>query len=174
LTLLRNKIFLIGALCAAPLVLGTAAYYFGWGTGRHANYGELIAPRPVLAPPFDKLRGKWVLVAFDAAACQADCEKKLYFMRQVRKAQGKDAERVERLLLVTDAATPRAEVLFALENTWTARASEALIAAFPGPVTDHIYLVDPLGNLMLRFPRDPDPSLMNKDLQRLLKYSRFG
>ena len=39
---------------------------------------------------------------------------------------------------------------------------------------DHIYLVDPLGNLMLRFPRDPDPSRMIKDLQRLLRYSRIG
>ena len=44
----------------------------------------------------------------------------------------------------------------------------------PAFTRDHIYLVDPLGNLMLRFPRDPDPSRMIKDLQRLLRYSRIG
>jgi hypothetical protein len=51
---------------------------------------------------------------------------------------------------------------------------QGMAAAFTGPVVDHIYLVDPLGNLMMRFPRDPDPSRMIKDLQRLLRYSRFG
>ena len=52
--------------------------------------------------------------------------------------------------------------------------SESLAAAFPGNAADHIYLVDPLGNVMMRFPRDADPSRMIKDLQRLLKYSRLG
>jgi hypothetical protein len=51
---------------------------------------------------------------------------------------------------------------------------QPVAAAFAGPVIEHIYLVDPLGNLMMRFPRDPDPSKMIKDLQRLLRYSRFG
>ena len=49
-------------------------------------------------------------------------------------------------------------------------------AAFPaaGAITNHIYVIDPLGNLMMRFPRDPDPSRMLEDLQRLLKVSRIG
>ena len=57
----------------------------------------------------------------------------------------------------------------------TARdAGVAFAGSFPGTPTDHIYLVDPLGNLMMRFPRDPDPARMIKDLKRLLKYSRIG
>jgi cytochrome oxidase Cu insertion factor (SCO1/SenC/PrrC family) len=167
------KLLAIFLACAAPFALGWAAWYFGWGTGSAGNYGELISPRALSGAPFAELRGKWVLVAFDTGGCDAYCEKKLYFMRQVRKAQGKDEARVERLWLITDAGTPRPELLTAIEGTRVARAIEPN-EAFPGGRHDHIYLVDPLGNLMLRFPRDPDPSKMLKDLQRLLKYSRIG
>jgi hypothetical protein len=168
LKLLRNKLFLVAAVCAAPVVLGTAAYLLRWTPGTASNYGELITPRPA---PLGELRGKWVLVTFDAAACDAYCEKKLYFMRQVRRAQGKEMDRVERLWVLTDAGKPRAEVVTAIEGTRIAGFSPQ---GFPGNPADHIYLVDPLGNLMMRFPRDPDPSKMIKDLQRLLKYSRIG
>ncbi len=167
----RLKLGAVFLACAAPFVLGWAAWYFGWGTGTAGNYGELITPRPLAAPPLQALRGKWVLVTFDAAACDAYCERKLYFIRQVRTAQGKEQRRVERLWVLTDAGTPRPELLAAIEGT---RISRALPEAFPGNPVDHIYVVDPLGNLMMRFPRDPDPSRMLKDLQRLLKYSRIG
>jgi hypothetical protein len=165
---MRNKLLLIGIVCAAPLVLGTAAYLFGWSPGRPGNYGELIEPRAVSLESVAALRGKWVLVTADAAACDAYCEKKLYFMRQVRRAQGKDMERVARLWLVSDAGKVRPELLAAIEGTQLARAED------PRFTRDHVYLVDPLGNLMLRFPREPDPSRMIKDLQRLLRYSRVG
>jgi hypothetical protein len=164
--LLRNRLLWVALICAAPIVLGTAAYWFGWSPGGASNYGELLPPRPVAG--FEPLRGKWVLVAFDAAACDAYCEKKLYFMRQVRRAQGKDMDRVARLWSITDGGKPRAELLAAIEGT---RIEGREPAAFPGNALDHIYLVDPMGNLMMRFPRDPDPSKMIKDLQRLLKYS---
>ena len=166
------KLFWVALVCAAPVVLGTAAYFFGWGTGARGNYGELIPPRPLSAPALAPLRGKWVLVSFDAPACDVYCERKLYLMRQVRRAQGKEMERVERMWALTDAAKPRADVLAGIEGTWITQLSSQ---EFPGDPRDHIYLVDPLGNLMLRFPRDPDPSKMIKDLQRLLKYSpRYG
>ena len=73
---------------------------------------------------------------------------------------------------LTDQGKPRAELLPGIEGT---RIAQLPPEAFPGNAPDHIYLIDPLGNLMLRFPRDPDPSKMIKDLQRLLKYSpRYG
>jgi hypothetical protein len=162
-----KKILLIVLVCAAPIVLGTAAYLLGWAPGARSNYGELLPPKPVAG--FEPLRGKWVLVMFDAAACDAYCEKKLYFMRQVRRAQGKDMDRVERLWVLTDGGRPRAEILPGIEGTRIDKGEAQ--AVFPGRPADHVYLVDPLGNLMLRFPRDPDPSGMIKDLQRLLKYS---
>jgi hypothetical protein len=169
--LLRNKVLLVFLVCAAPFVLGTVAYLAGWSPGGASNYGELIPPRPLAGSPFTELRGKWVMVAFDAAACDAYCEKKLYYMRNVRRAQGKFMDRIERLWVLTDGAKPRAEVLAANEGMRLARLSPS---AFPGNAADHIYLVDPIGNLMMRFPRDPDPSKMIKDLQRLLKYSGAG
>ncbi|MGQ0544153.1 MAG: SCO family protein [Betaproteobacteria bacterium] len=165
---MRNKLVLIGLVCAAPLVLGTLAHVMGWSPGRPGNYGELLAPRAVPLAALAPLRGKWVLVSADAAPCDAYCEKKLYFMRQVRRAQGKDMERVERLWLVGGAAALPPELLAAIEGTRIARGEDPVFGA------EHIYLVDPLGNLMLRFPRDPDPSRMIKDLQRLLRYSRVG
>jgi hypothetical protein len=166
--LLRNKVLLVGAVCVAPVLAGWILYLFHWTPGNAGNYGELIAPRPLSGPPFDALRGKWVLVSFDAAACDAYCEKKLYFMRQVRRTQGKEMERVERLWAIIDGGKPRPEVIAAIEGTRVISFSDKSFSS------DYIYLVDPLGNLMMRFPRDPDPSKMMKDLQRLLKYSRIG
>jgi cytochrome oxidase Cu insertion factor (SCO1/SenC/PrrC family) len=160
-------------VCAAPVVLGTLAYVFGWGVGKPASYGELIAPQPLCGPPFRQLRGKWVLVSFDAAACDARCETKLYYMRQVRRAQGAEMGTVERLWVLTDSVAPRRELLQAIEGTHTAQDGRSA-AQFPGKAEEHIYLIDPLGNLMMRFPPDPDPSRMIKDLERLLKYSRIG
>lgn len=169
MNLFRNKLLWVALVCAAPLVLGTGAYLLRWSPGAPSNYGELLTPTFVAG--LEALRGKWVLVMFDASACDARCEQKLYYMRQVRRAQGKDMSRVERLWVITDGAKPREEILPGIEGTRLAALSEK---EFPGKAVDHIYLVDPLGNLMMRFPRDPDPSRMIKDLQRLLRYSRFG
>lgn len=168
MSLLRNKLLWVALVCMAPLVLGTAAYFLGWSPGAPSNYGELIPPRMI---PLSEFRGKWVLVTFDAGACDAYCERKLYIMRQVRRAQGKEMDRIERLWVLTDAAKPRPAALAMSEG---ARVGRFAAEGFPGTLSDHIYVVDPLGNLMMRFPREPDPSKVIKDLQRLLKYSRFG
>jgi hypothetical protein len=114
------------------------------------------------------------MVTFDAAACDARCERKLFLVRQTRKAQGPEQDRIERLWVITDRSQPSAQLLAAIEGTHLAQASPGLVSQFPGQPQDHVYLVDPLGNLMLRFPSDPDPSKVIKDLQRLLKYSRIG
>ena len=161
-----KKLVLIALVCAAPLVLGTFAYVLRWSPGTPSNYGELLTPEPVSG--LEALRGKWLLVTFDAASCNRYCERKLYLIRQVRRAQGKDMDRVERVWVVTDGGEPRREILPGIEGT---RLLKVPAKDFPGHPVDHVYIVDPFGNLMLRFPRDPDPSKMIKDLQRLLKYT---
>jgi hypothetical protein len=87
-------------------------------------------------------------------------------------------QRVARLWLLTDTAPPAPALLEAIEGTVIAPRGgiDAANGAFPaeGSVTDHVYLVDPLGNLMMRFPRDPEPARVIKDLQRLLRASSFG
>jgi hypothetical protein len=172
----RVKFLLLAAFFALPVAAAWTAWWLELAPGAAANYGTLIAPQPVALAPVAGLKGKWVLVQFDGGACDAWCERKHYFMRQVRRAQGKDMQRVERLWLLTDAVRPRAELLAAIEGTVIVPRGVDLGAAFSAErsVADHIYLVDPLGNLMMRFPRDPDPAGMIKDLQRLLRVSGFG
>ena len=170
----RVKLALFALFFALPVAASWLIWGFGLVPGTTGNYGTLIAPRQVSLPPSNELKGKWVLVQFDGGACDAGCERKLYIMRQVRRAQGKEMQRIARLWYVTDGVRPRAELLGAIEGTVVAPAPTG--ADFPAEtiVTDHIYLVDPLGNLMMRFPRDPDPSRLIKDLQRLLRASSFG
>ena len=183
----RIKLLALAAFFAVPVVAGYVAYFFDLAPGSAANYGTLIAARPLSdttlksidGRPFNffELRGKWALVQFDSGACAAYCERKLYFMRQVRKALGKDMARLERVWLVSDSEVPGARLLEAIEGTRLARTAGTTFAAeFPAERTpvDHVFLVDPHGNLMMRFPRDPDPSRMLKDLQRLMKVSGIG
>jgi cytochrome oxidase Cu insertion factor (SCO1/SenC/PrrC family) len=174
----RIKLALLAAFFALPVAASWLIWSLDLAPGAPGNYGTLLRPQPVTLPAPAQLKGKWVLVQFDGGACSEACERKLYFMRQVRRAQGRDMERVARLWLLTDSAQPRDEVLKAIEGTVVApRAGiDAANGAFPaeGSVTDHIYLVDPLGNLMMRFPREPDPKRVINDLKRLLKASSFG
>lgn len=164
----RLKLALLFAACAAPFVLAWLAYEFDWASGTTSNYGELLAPQPLHGAPFEALRGKWVLVSADEAACNVRCEDKLFILRQLQRAQGKDMHRVERLWLIAGGPAPHAELLAAIAGTHVVRLKDARFSS------EHIYVVDPLGNLMLRFPSNPEPSRMLKDLQRLLRASRIG
>ncbi|MCC7486536.1 MAG: cytochrome c oxidase subunit I [Burkholderiales bacterium] len=181
----RTTFWLILLVAAAPVAASYFAYFL-WRPASTVNYGELIVPRPVSGialarpdgTPFDlsALRGKWVLVAVDAGSCDAECERKLVYLRQLRLTQGKNRDRVERAWLVSGAG-PVAGVAARFPGMLVLRASgPGLAEAFPAPraASDHIYLIDPLGNLMMRFPRDPDPKGMTRDLSRLLKASASG
>ena len=181
----RATLWLIIALAVAPVTASYLLYYF-WPPARTVNYGELIEPLPlpdvplVLADgsPFrlSQLRGKWMLVSLDSGQCDALCDRKLLYMRQLRLTQGKERERVERVWLILDGITPGTGAIEPYAGTWMVRADATLAGLFPAPgkPSDHVYVVDPLGNVMMRFPRDPEPRSMIKDLQRLLKASRVG
>jgi len=184
----RLKMLLILAVCASPVVLGTLAYWF-YRSDTTTNYGSFIEPQRQ-AEGLEAFRGKWVMFTVDSPQCDEFCAKRLYLMRQVRLTQGKDKERVERVLLLTEPGkaafgTAGVESLekvhegmhqLYLEPEKRARlmgiATGELAA---GTVPDKgIFLVDPLGHVMMRFPEDPDPSRMKKDLGKLLKWSRVG
>ena len=187
----RRMLLLVAAVCIAPFVGSWALYYFWQPSGR-VNYGELvegvvlptaIMPSASGGKPFDfvQLRGRWVFVTADSGACNEACQSKLWKMRQVRLTQGKYLERIERAFLATDALAVSAAIIKEYEGTWFAAAQgSAPLKILPvapqtgAQLTDHIYLVDPLGNVVLRFPKDADPSRMKKDLQRLLRVSRIG
>jgi cytochrome oxidase Cu insertion factor (SCO1/SenC/PrrC family) len=179
------SLWLIAAVTVAPVAASYLVYYFS-PPGRTVNYGELIEPRPLPdakllltdGRPFQlsQLRGRWAIVTVDSGRCDAGCDRKLLYLRQLRLTQGRDMERLERVWLINDDAVPREEVVAPYQGTWIVRADAELLKRFPaqGAATDHIYLIDPLGNLMMRYPRDPDPRLMIKDLARLLKASQVG
>jgi len=182
----RSKfLFLIGVF-TVPVVAAYLAY-FGWRPVGHNNYGELLKVAPlqqtagkmVDGKPFnlDALQGKWVMVHVGAASCDAACAQQLYLMRQIRIAQGKEQSRIERLWVVTDNDNPDAALLRAHPGLSVWRPIDASFAAqFPADHNQaaHIYLVDPLGNLMLRFPAQPDAKRVMKDLKLLLKASQIG
>jgi hypothetical protein len=182
----RLKALFILAVCAAPTIAAYLAYYV-WPPERRMNYGELLEPRPApsgalttldgRAFALADLKGKWVLVQVADGRCEAPCQAKLFNMRQTRLAQGREMERIERVWLLADDALPSAEVAPLADGVRIARAKgSAVLQALPaeGSAQDHIYVVDPLGNLMMRFPRDADPKRMMQDIARLLKASRIG
>jgi hypothetical protein len=186
-------LYLLVAVCIAPVLASYYFYYLAPPSGR-TNYGTLVEPQrplPALATTlqdgtaFDlrTLRGNWVMLIADDAACAEACQKKLWQMRQIRAASGKDAERIERVFLVLDDAPLSTMLLREFDGTHVLRARRAEVQQFlalPGAagageqLSDHIWLIDPLGNQMMRWPRAAEERGIKKDLDRLLKYSRIG
>ncbi len=193
----RLRLVLLALIFALPVVLALALYLAEWRPESTANRGELVVPpRPLRDATlinldneplaFSSLFGKWLLVYIGPAACDADCERSLYTMRQVRAAQGEQAARVQRVYVVTDPAG-RDRLRFTLRDYpgMTVLAGppgsvEMLVAQFrletipPDERAGRLYLVDPLGNFMMHFAPQADPAGVRKDLARLLRLSRTG
>jgi cytochrome oxidase Cu insertion factor (SCO1/SenC/PrrC family) len=186
----RWKLLVVIAVCAAPLIASYLTYYVIKPQGR-TNYGALIDPRPHPIPALgattldgkpatlETYKGKWMMVQINGADCQEPCKKRLHDMRQLRLAQGKDKDRVERIWLVTDNQPLDTMVMREYDGTHMLRVNPETLKAWL-PVeqgtdpSDHIYMIDPLGNLMMRFPKDADPNRIKRDLSKLLKASRIG
>ena len=183
----RNlPLYLLIAVTLAPILASYYAYYVKPPAGR-TNYGTLIEPqRPVPAiaataldgTPFDlrSLKDKWVFVMADGGACDAYCEAKLFHMRQQRTMTGKERDEIERVWLITDGQPVPTQLIREYEGTHFVRVDErdarAFLALPDAPnadLRDHIWVIDPLGNLMLRWPRNPDPKGTKGDVARLLK-----
>jgi hypothetical protein len=183
----RIRMLLIFLVCAAPVIASYVTFYFFRPDGR-VNYGTLIEPAKPLpdasltlldGKPFrlSEFRGKWVLLTFDGGDCPGVCAEKLFKMRQVRTMQGKERERLERAWIITDQAQLSTQIIREHDGMKMLRAGTSpLVGEFPadGERTDHIYLIDPLGNLVLRYPDEPDIRGVANDLTRLLKASRIG
>ncbi len=182
----RIKLLMLFGLFALPLAASYIAYYFWTPSGKTSNYGELLPVQLLTgvtgtqangsAFRLEQLKGKWVMVEFDSGKCDEYCRKKLYTMRQVRTAQGAERDRVQRLWLVTDNVAPAPELMADYPGTVVVTAGKEVSAKFSanGRVEDYIYMVDPLGNLMMRYPKNPNPSGMIKDIKHLLKTSQIG
>ena len=188
----RSKwmLYLVIAICAAPVVLSYLTYYVIKPETRN-NYGALIDPRLYPIPELGSVgldgkpaslndfHGKWLLLQADAGACEKRCADKLFYQRQLRLTQGKESDRIERVWLVTD-DTPLSTVLMKeYDGTRILRVDAKKLAAWlpveaGTAVEDHMFVIDPLGNLMMRFPKDPDYNKVKKDITKLLKASGIG
>lgn len=179
----RVKLLLLIGLFALPVAASYLAYYV-WQPTARKNYGELIKQVEVRVTgagmngqPADvaSLKGKWVLVYVGGGQCPKACQDLLYYMRQTRTAQGKEMDRIERLWLITDNVAPSPELKDYHAGLRYLKPASSPVAQFAGSDTGaYLYMVDPLGHLMMRWPQNPDPRRMIKDITLLLKASQIG
>jgi cytochrome oxidase Cu insertion factor (SCO1/SenC/PrrC family) len=196
----RQALVLLALLFLAPVFVAWFMHMgaeYGWRPGSTTNKGVLIQPpRPLSLPaglvdvagePLNRSfpGRRWTLVYLGGAACGASCREKLDALQQIRIALGENMRRVQRLFLASGAADDaglqqlEADYPGMLAARLSSKQAEELDPMFsvegaPAPVDGNIYLVDPLGNLMMYYRPDADPRDVIQDLQRLLKYSHIG
>jgi len=186
----RWKLFAVLMVCAAPLIASYLSYYVIKPEGR-TNYGILIDqqshPMPKLnsttldgrPETLEHYAGKWIMVKVGGGACDKACQDQLYAMRQLRTMQGKNMDRVERVWLVTDEQPIDTMLIRVYDDMHILRVKpEELAKWLPlepgGKLEDHLFLVDPRSNLMMRFPKNPEPARVHKDIAKLLRASAIG
>lgn len=185
----RWKMILLLLICASPVIASYFTYYVIRPESRR-SYGELIEPqRPLpdlLALDIEgkthklpELKGQWLLVSAGSGRCNEACVQQLYFQRQLRESLGKDKDRLDRVWLVDDTEPIRAELLPGLKEATVLRVPAAELAHWLEPagahnMVEHLYVVDPMGHLMMRFPAGMDIAGAGKakrDLERLMRAS---
>lgn len=187
----RRAMLLATALLLMPFAVAFGLYWFEWRPASTGNYGELIQPPRPLPPgglaeasgaplPTAGLHGKWLLVLAGDGPCDAACAQQIRLMRQIQVSLNKEMGRLRRVWLSAGAAADPAlpelrrqypDLVVAVPPDGDGGA--AWRAALDG-ATYRLYVVDPLGNVMMRYAPDADPTRVRKDLERLLKYSWVG
>lgn len=183
----RNlPLWLIISACIAPVLASYATYY--WLTPhRQANYGELLHPVAAInvrgqtvdgkSVQLDAFQGKWILLTVDQAPCEQTCREKLHAMRQAHALTGKDKNRIERVWAISDHQPAAADLLAQHPGLFILRIPQEGVADLPSTANSlgqHVYLIDPLGNGVLRYTMPIDIKRLHKDLTRLLRASRIG
>ena len=191
----RWKLLLVLLVCASPVIASYFTYFVVRPEGR-TNYATLITPSPAATrewPDFKmkdlqgqpvharELRGQWILLAVGPSACDEACEDRLFMQRQLREMTGRERDRLDKVWLVTDEGPVKPELAQALLATPAMRilrAERPAVAAWLQPeagagLDDHLYVIDPMGNWMMRAPVKAEPTKFKKDLDRLLKASQF-
>jgi hypothetical protein len=184
----RWKMLALLLVCTAPVIASYFTYYVVRPEGRR-NYGELVNPqRPLPAftgidaqgqpKPLEQLKDQWLLISVADSACDDACQRHLYLQRQLRETLGKEKDRLDWVWLRTGDAPLSEPMLQATGAATVLQVDAAQLATWlePAPgqrLEDHLYVVDPLGNWMMRFPANVDPKQAKRDLDRLLRASSF-
>ena len=185
----RWKMLLVLLVCAAPVVASYFTYYvvrpdsarsFGTLIDPQRTTPDIVATTPQgQAFNLRQLKGQWLIVSVAGGACNASCEQNLYLQRQLREVLGKEKDRVERVWLVDDAAVLPEKIAPGLQNATVLRVQRAELEQWLKPasgqqLSDHLYVVDPMGNWMMRFPAHlttEGAAKAKRDLERLLRAS---
>jgi cytochrome oxidase Cu insertion factor (SCO1/SenC/PrrC family) len=181
--LITRNLRTVGALAAVfllPLLLAFVMYYGdAWRPMARTNHGELLDPVRQLPQTANLFKDKWTLVYVGNGACDEACRSSLYFMRQTRLSLNTEMSRVERVFLATGACCDRQFLEGEHAGLITVDAStpemSELLNAFP--TTDQkysLFIVDPLGNLVMRYDTRDDPKGLLTDLKKLLRLSHIG
>lgn len=183
----RWKMIIVALVCAAPVLASYFTYYVIRPEGRR-NHGVLIDPQRALPDiatttldgrpgTLRDLKDQWLLVSVAGGACNAACQNHLYLQRQMREGLGKDKERVDWVWLIPDDAPVAESMRPALAQATVLRVPAPALAQWLAPepgraLADHLYLVDPLGNWMMRFPAGLDTAgaaRAKRDIERMLR-----
>jgi len=187
----RLKLLAILLVCAAPVIASYVTYYLVRPDGRR-NFGELIMPQRTLpdlqatqlnGTPINlqALTGQWLLVSVGGGACDASCARCLYLQRQMREGLGKEKDRLDWVWLIDDDVPVAPELLLSLKTATVLRLPAKDMQQWLEPssgaqLRDHLYVVDPMGNWMMRFPAQLDAKQApqaKRDLERLMRASAF-
>jgi len=185
----RWKMIAVLLVSAAPVIASYFTYYVIRPEGRR-NFGELIDPQRPLpgmlgldlegrTHPLSELKGQWLLVSVGSGSCSEVCTQQLYFQRQLRESLGKEKDRLDRVWLVNDMQAIPAELQPGLKDATVLRVSAEELARWLAPASghdigEHLYVVDPMGNWMMRFPARLDietAAKAKRDLERLMRAS---
>ena len=185
----RWKMLVVLLLCASPVIASYITYYFIRPEGRR-NFGELIEPQKIVpnlsatnlsgaSVNLQTLTGQWLLVSVSSGACDTVCQNHLYLQRQLRESLGKEKERLDWVWLVADAVPIAPAILPALKDATVLRLPVEKITTWMQPahgqqLANHLYLIDPMGNWMMRFPQGIDASTAKKaksDIDRVMRAS---
>jgi hypothetical protein len=191
----RRPVLLLLVLFAAPLA-GAFWLYYGssWRPALRTNHGELVTPvtLPELALPLagaaaggarapaSVMRGKWTLlvVGQGESGCDAACRNTLVYARQTWLSLAQLTPRVQRVLLAgtgccnLDYLQREHAGLIALDASGSEATS--LLRLVPQGQDGAIFIVDPLGNVMMRYDVRQDPRGLREDLKKLLELSHIG
>jgi len=199
----KTPLIIIMLMSLAPVIAALLVYFNPeWRPSGGANYGMLIEPqRPIpgvkdlplttldgQAFDLNSLKGKWIIVAADVAECPESCARKLFILRNSHASQGKHVERLARVWFITDDAPVPEKVLEAYKGAVMVRVNPLILEKFllgqtPAGLTAEqartelappMWIIDPLGNLILQYPPVADPELFRKELRKLLQNSRIG
>jgi hypothetical protein len=176
----RLQLMMLLALVIGPMLLATAMFYGRfWVPEGRSYHGELIGgeySQAQLGIPFEAGKG-WQLLVSAPGQCAEDCQQLVYLARQINIGLGREASRANHALAVSSPLPVELNEKWLREYPRLLRYSLELQAydqIVPADQTAQLWIVDPLGNLVLRYSPGINGKDVLKDLRLLLKLSNIG